>query len=116
MWGATVEEENSLQGVEPVEWIGKPSIMAWVVKDRKWKKAGFVFLNAALRASNGCSCRRQDPSLSIFTTDISVARGATVEFKINSGSPYTLDIYRLGWYGGLGVSRGWEGVFLLSTI
>src|SRR6266511_4557523 len=38
-----------------------------------------------------------------FTTDISVNRGETVRFKINTNSNnYRLDIYRLGYFGGLG--------------
>jgi len=38
-----------------------------------------------------------------FATDISVNRGETVRFKINTNSNnYRLDIYRLGYYGGLG--------------
>ncbi len=38
-----------------------------------------------------------------FATDISVNRGQTVSFKINTNSSnYRIDIYRLGYYGGLG--------------
>jgi hypothetical protein len=38
-----------------------------------------------------------------FATDISVNRGQTVSFKINTDSAnYRIDIYRLGYYGGLG--------------
>src|SRR6185295_12543761 len=38
-----------------------------------------------------------------FATDISVNRGQTVRFKIKTNSSnYRLDIYRLGYYGGLG--------------
>ena len=38
-----------------------------------------------------------------FATDISVNRGQTVSFKINTNSAnYRIDIYRLGYYGGLG--------------
>jgi hypothetical protein len=38
LWGATVEEENSLKGAEPLEWIGKASVMAWVKLDSKGKR------------------------------------------------------------------------------
>jgi hypothetical protein len=38
-----------------------------------------------------------------FATDISVNRGQTVSFKINTvATKYNIDIYRLGYYGGLG--------------
>ncbi|MGJ0506231.1 MAG: DUF4082 domain-containing protein [Methylocystis sp.] len=38
-----------------------------------------------------------------FTTDISVNHGSTVNFKINTNSTnYRIDIYRLGYYGGMG--------------
>ena len=39
-----------------------------------------------------------------FATDISVNHGTTVSFKINvtDGAAYHLDIYRLGYYGGMG--------------
>jgi hypothetical protein len=38
-----------------------------------------------------------------FATDISVNRGQTVGFKINTvATKYNIDIYRLGYYGGLG--------------
>jgi N,N-dimethylformamidase beta subunit-like, C-terminal/Domain of unknown function (DUF4082)/Bacterial Ig-like domain/Bacterial Ig domain len=38
-----------------------------------------------------------------FATEISVNRGETVRFKVNTNSNnYRLDIYRLGYYGGLG--------------
>ena len=45
-----------------------------------------------------------DPSIEGFTTDISVNQGQTVQFKINdkSAAPYHIDIYRLGYYSGLG--------------
>jgi len=41
-----------------------------------------------------------------FATDISVNKGSTVHFKIDgqAGVPYTLKIYRLGYYGGMGAS------------
>ena len=40
------------------------------------------------------------------TTDISAAPGDTVRFKINTtASAYRLDIYRMGYYGGLGARK-----------
>jgi hypothetical protein len=42
-------------------------------------------------------------SIQGFATDISVNRGSTVQFKVNTpATAYRLDIYRLGWYGGDG--------------
>ena len=43
-------------------------------------------------------------NLNGFATDISVNKGATVHFKIDgqNGVPFTIKIYRLGYYGGLG--------------
>jgi hypothetical protein len=47
-----------------------------------------------------------DPSIQGFTTDISVNRGQTVSFKITTDATnYRLDIYRLGYYGGLGARK-----------
>jgi hypothetical protein len=44
-----------------------------------------------------------DESIQGYATDISVNRGQTVRFKIKTDSiDYRLDIYRLGYYGGLG--------------
>src|SRR6266566_2428320 len=44
-----------------------------------------------------------DASIQGFATDISYNLGDTVRFKINTPSTnYHLDIYRLGYYGGLG--------------
>jgi hypothetical protein len=42
-----------------------------------------------------------------FTTDISVNRGSTVDFKIDAGglTNYHLDIYRMGYYSGAGARR-----------
>jgi methionine-rich copper-binding protein CopC len=37
-----------------------------------------------------------------FTTDISVNQGGTVSFKISSAKSYTIAIYRIGYYQGLG--------------
>src|SRR5215467_9415878 len=47
-----------------------------------------------------------DPSIQGFATDISVNKGQTVQFKINTpASAYHLDIYRMGYYGGLGARK-----------
>ncbi len=47
-----------------------------------------------------------DPTIQGFATDISVNRGQTISFKINStASAYRIDIYRLGYYGGLGARK-----------
>src|SRR5690242_16849115 len=44
-------------------------------------------------------------SIQGFATDISVNVGSTVKFKIKAQAAYTVTIYRLGWYGGLGARR-----------
>lgn len=47
-----------------------------------------------------------DSSIVGFTSDISYAAGETVEFRIDTdASDYRLDIYRLGWYAGLGARQ-----------
>jgi chitodextrinase len=47
-----------------------------------------------------------DPSLQGFATDISVNKGETVTFKVaTDASNYRLDVYRLGYYGGLGARK-----------
>jgi Domain of unknown function (DUF4082)/Bacterial Ig-like domain len=49
-----------------------------------------------------------DPSPTIegFATDISVDHGQTVHFKVNtSASAYRIDIYRLGYYNGMGARK-----------
>ena len=47
-----------------------------------------------------------DPSIQGFATDISFTRGQTVSFKIDTdASAYRIDIYRLGYYGGLGARK-----------
>ena len=47
-----------------------------------------------------------DPSIQGFATDISVDQGQTVDFKIDTTSTdYRIDIYRLGYYGGLGARK-----------
>ncbi len=44
-----------------------------------------------------------DPSIQGFATDISVNAGARIDFKIDTNAKaYTVDIYRTGWYQGLG--------------
>jgi hypothetical protein len=44
-----------------------------------------------------------DPTIQGFATDISVDVGQTVNFKIKTdASSYTLEIYRMGYYGGMG--------------
>src|SRR5579864_8745120 len=44
-----------------------------------------------------------DPTIQGFATDISVNVGQTVNFKINTtASSYTIEIYRMGYYGGMG--------------
>ena len=46
------------------------------------------------------------PSIQGFATDISVDQGQTVDFKIDTDSTdYRIDIYRLGYYGGLGARK-----------
>ncbi len=47
-----------------------------------------------------------DPSIQGFATDISVNRGQTIAFKIDTpATDYVLDIYRMGFYGGLGARK-----------
>src|SRR3954471_16845887 len=47
-----------------------------------------------------------DPSIQGFATDISVNTGETVNFKIKTDSNgYSVDIYRLGYYGGTGARK-----------
>ena len=47
-----------------------------------------------------------DASIQGFSTDISVNAGNTINFKIKTpASRYTIDIYRLGYYGGNGARR-----------
>ena len=44
-----------------------------------------------------------DPTIQGFSTDISVNVGSRVDFKIDTtAANYTIDIYRTGWYQGLG--------------
>lgn len=47
-----------------------------------------------------------DPTIQGFPTDISVNRGETVTFKINTpANAYTIDIYRMGYYNGNGATK-----------
>jgi hypothetical protein len=47
-----------------------------------------------------------DSSIQGFATDISVNRGSTVRFKIDTNAAsYRIDIYRLGYYGGMGARK-----------
>ncbi|HTN44167.1 MAG TPA: DUF4082 domain-containing protein, partial [Nitrospiria bacterium] len=47
-----------------------------------------------------------DPSLQGFATDISVNQGQTVHFKIETdAAAYHLDIYRMGYYNGMGARK-----------
>ncbi len=47
-----------------------------------------------------------DLSIQGFATDISANQGGTVNFKINTNaSAYTIDIYRIGYYGGMGARK-----------
>jgi hypothetical protein len=47
-----------------------------------------------------------DPTIQGFATDISVNQGGTIAFKINTNAKaYTINIYRLGYYGGMGARK-----------
>ena len=47
-----------------------------------------------------------DPSIQGFGTDIAIAQGETIEFKIDTDSDdYRIDIYRMGYYSGMGARR-----------
>ncbi|MEN3305917.1 MAG: hypothetical protein V7603_2119 [Micromonosporaceae bacterium] len=46
-----------------------------------------------------------DDTVQGFATDMSVNPGATVSFKVQAQHAYTIDIYRLGYYGGLGARQ-----------
>ncbi len=57
-----------------------------------------------------------DLSIQGFATDISVNKGGTVRFKIDTdASDYTIDIYRLGYYNGLG-ARKWGTGTITATL
>jgi len=49
--------------------------------------------------------RSGDPSIQGFPTDISIDQGQAVSFKINSGGPFRIDLYRMGYYGGRGARK-----------
>ncbi|MEO6031856.1 MAG: N,N-dimethylformamidase beta subunit family domain-containing protein, partial [Burkholderiaceae bacterium] len=47
-----------------------------------------------------------DPSIQGFATQISVNRGGTVSFKVDTNATaYRFDIYRMGFYGGMGARK-----------
>jgi hypothetical protein len=46
-----------------------------------------------------------DQNIQGFATQMSVNKGQTINFKIKSTTTYTIDIYRLGWYGGNGARK-----------
>ena len=47
-----------------------------------------------------------DPSIQGFGTEIAIAQGETIEFKVDTDSDdYRIDIYRMGYYGGMGARR-----------
>ena len=47
-----------------------------------------------------------DESIQGFATEMSVAQGGTIAFKVDTpATSYRIDIYRLGYYGGLGARR-----------
>ncbi|MFI5496961.1 DUF4082 domain-containing protein [Actinoplanes sp. NPDC051859] len=46
-----------------------------------------------------------DETLQGFATDMSVNAGSTVSFKVRAEHAYTIDIYRLGYYGGNGARK-----------
>lgn len=57
-----------------------------------------------------------DPTIRGFSTDISVNKGGTIRFKIETNAnAYTVKIYRLGYYGGLG-ARYWGDATITATL
>src|SRR5207344_656482 len=47
-----------------------------------------------------------DPSIQGFATQISVNRGTSISFKVDtSATAYKFDIYRMGYYGGMGARK-----------
>src|SRR5262245_32128606 len=48
-----------------------------------------------------------DPSVQGFTTDMSANHGQTISFKVNDPTlaAYHIDIYRIGYYGGMGARK-----------
>src|SRR5262249_14546456 len=70
-----IAAENALTGSPPLEWDLPPADIA-------------------------------TPQIEGFASDISINAGDAVSFRINtSASNYTIGIYRLGYYGGLGARR-----------
>ena len=80
----------------------RPSPTAGVRPTRSWPRTACP----ATRRASGTSAARATPSIQGFATDISVNRGETVQFKIDTtATAYRLDIYRLGYYGGNGARK-----------
>ncbi|MDE2805135.1 MAG: hypothetical protein OXN18_08335 [Gemmatimonadota bacterium] len=47
-----------------------------------------------------------DPSIQGFGTEIAIAQGESIDFKVDTDSEdYRIDIYRMGYYGGMGARR-----------
>ncbi|SDI65017.1 Mo-co oxidoreductase dimerisation domain-containing protein [Actinokineospora alba] len=46
-----------------------------------------------------------DPSIEGFGTSMSVNVGQSISFKVKTSAPYKIDIFRLGYYGGLGARK-----------
>ncbi|QWF79789.1 DUF4082 domain-containing protein [Amycolatopsis sp. CA-230715] len=47
-----------------------------------------------------------DDAIQGYTTDISTTPGGRVDFKVKTSAPsYTIDVFRLGWYGGVGARQ-----------
>src|ERR1700716_79770 len=52
-----------------------------------------------------------DLSIQGFATEISVNKGQTIHFKINTdASSYTINVYRMGYYGGMGARKVGTGI------
>src|SRR2546425_3323667 len=65
-----------------------------------------VVENAQTGASDWEISGAGDPTIQGFATDISVNQGGTVNFKIATDSTnFTVTIYRIGYYGGLGARK-----------
>jgi hypothetical protein len=46
-----------------------------------------------------------DPSIGGYAAQFTYNRGQTAQFKVKSDGPYRVDVYRLGYYGGLGARK-----------
>ena len=58
-----------------------------------------------------------DLSIQGFATDISVNKGQTVHFKIKTNATaYTIDIYRLGYYNGMGARKVGTGTITANAL